>query len=131
MMQSNKLLRELMLPYPPSVNHYWKHFRGRTIIGAVGRKYHRDVAEQLGEIGKPLDCRLAVEVYCWMPDRRMRDIDNVAKCALDSLTKVGIWCDDNQIDRLVLERCGVCSPGWLDVRIFEMPDWAKPKKGKR
>jgi crossover junction endodeoxyribonuclease RusA len=123
-------LAEFRLPYPPSVNHYWKHFRGRAIVGMAGRKYHRDVSELLGQ-RKAIDSRLSVVLYCWMPDKRIRDLDNVAKCAIDSLTKCGFWVDDNQIDRLLLERCGVCSPGWIDVEVYEMAKAKPTKKAKR
>lgn len=123
------LIGKFRLPYPPSVNHYWRHFRGRTIVGMAGRKYHREVAELLG-VRKPTDSRLSVVLYCWMPDKRKRDLDNVAKCAIDSLTKCGFWLDDNQIDRLLLERCGVCSPGWIDCEVFEMAK-AQAKKGRK
>jgi hypothetical protein len=32
-------LIELTLPWPPSVNHYWRVLRGRMIVSAAGRKY--------------------------------------------------------------------------------------------
>jgi Holliday junction resolvase RusA-like endonuclease len=37
---------EVTLPFPPSVNTYWRTFRGRMIISAKGREY-REVVENL------------------------------------------------------------------------------------
>ena len=61
--------------------------------------------------------RLSVTIAAPMPDRRRRDLDNLLKCALDCLTKAGIWEDDSTIDVLTITRGDVHSPGWLDVEI--------------
>jgi len=35
---------ELCLPYPPSVNHYWRHTRqGRHYISKAGREFRQKV----------------------------------------------------------------------------------------
>ena len=31
------------LPYPPSVNHYWRQFRGRMVISKEGRTFRKNV----------------------------------------------------------------------------------------
>jgi Holliday junction resolvase RusA-like endonuclease len=46
--------------------------------------------------------RVVVEVY--VPDRRKRDLDNLHKGILDSLTHAGVWGDDSQIDDLRIYR---------------------------
>ena len=38
---------KLSLPYPPSINHYWRNFRGRMVIGQEGRAFLHSAA--LGE----------------------------------------------------------------------------------
>jgi Holliday junction resolvase RusA-like endonuclease len=57
-----------------------------------------------------------------MPDRRVRDLDNCLKVALDSLTKAGVWADDGQIDRLLIIRAGIQAPGKLIVRITKITE---------
>ena len=38
---------ELTLPWPPSMNTYWRTFQGRMIISAKGREYRKAVADQV------------------------------------------------------------------------------------
>ena len=77
----------LTLPWPPSVNHYWRNFRGRMVIGAKGRAYRHAVIASVIEQGIPRDrisCRLAVSIDAYPPDNRRRDIDNINKALLDA-----------------------------------------------
>jgi crossover junction endodeoxyribonuclease RusA len=54
------------------------------------------------------------------PDRRRRDLDNVLKSTLDSLTHAGVWDDDSQIDQLSVER-GFLDKGKGFIRITITP----------
>lgn len=97
----------LVLPYPPSINHYWRHVGRKILISAAGRTYATIVSaavrnDAFATFG-PLN-RLAVRLLVQPPDRRRRDLDNVAKPLLDALTKAGLWADDSQIDWLLIER---------------------------
>jgi crossover junction endodeoxyribonuclease RusA len=38
---------EITLPWPPSVNTYWRNFDGRMIISAKGREYRETVGDQM------------------------------------------------------------------------------------
>ena len=38
---------ELTLPWPPSVNRYWRTFQGRMIISADGRAYRKGAGREL------------------------------------------------------------------------------------
>lgn len=119
----------LVLPFPPSVNHYWRHvIMGkyvRTLISAAGREFKLNVAQalqnQLGAKIDPIlcDCRLYVSLHA--PDRRRRDVDNYAKALLDSLTEAGVWADDSQIRDLRLVWGGVLPGGKAVVTIRKMP----------
>ena len=53
-----------------------------------------------------------------MPDKRRRDLDNLLKATLDSLTHAGVWSDDSQIDALSIRRFPI--GGMLKVRIEEI-----------
>jgi crossover junction endodeoxyribonuclease RusA len=101
----------LSLPYPPSVNTYWRHLSkgplaGRSLISEKGRNYRRDVIEQLLVDRTPSVgiARVAVDIEARMPDRRQRDLDNIPKAVLDALTHAKFWADDGQIDDLRIWR---------------------------
>ena len=59
-------------------------------------------------------------INAYPPDRRKRDIDNLAKACIDGIgsTKL-IFVDDSQIDHLSIHRCGVEKPGHLEIQIWE------------
>lgn len=109
----------LRLPYPPTVNTYWRTFQNRMLISKEGRAYREAVIAQCSDY--KLDGRLRVEIEATMPDRRRRDIDNLPKAVLDALTHAQVWNDDNQIDDLRIYRTGeVSAPGHLWVRIWPL-----------
>jgi len=110
----------LNLPWPPSMNHYYAVVRGRKITSKHGREYHQAVAGALLQAGtRPFDAdaRLMIEIRAYPPDRRRRDLDNLAKPVLDSLQKAGLFPDDSQVDILTLARRAVESPGRVSVSV--------------
>jgi crossover junction endodeoxyribonuclease RusA len=121
-MEENKIdmevtkLQTIVIPFPPSVNTYYRTFQGRMIISAAGRAYRQAVISK-AQTDEPLLGRLSVEVEVFPPDRRRRDLDNVCKAALDSLQHAGIYQDDSQIDQLLLKRREVTPGGFLKVHI--------------
>ncbi|RMF93599.1 MAG: RusA family crossover junction endodeoxyribonuclease, partial [Planctomycetota bacterium] len=77
---------ELELPYPPSVNHYWRRVGARTLISRGGRAFRASVCSILAAHGiEPIDGPLCVSIDVHPPDRRRRDIDNLQKALLDAL----------------------------------------------
>jgi crossover junction endodeoxyribonuclease RusA len=54
------------------------------------------------------------------PDRRRRDIDNTAKAILDALAGAGVYDDDCQIDRLVIERDRITEEGIAIVNVWKI-----------
>ncbi len=119
----------LMLPYPPSVNAYWRAVNGRVIVSAKGAQYRWQVQELVaGERrggtlpGHALIGHLAVYVYVYPPDSRVRDIDNVLKATLDAMTAAGIYIDDSQVDELHVVRAECVNGGALGVQIEEMEE---------
>jgi len=116
------VVREFELPYPPSINHYYRRVGVRTLISREGRRYRREVVARLAaRRGGPLRGRLSVVVHLCPPDRRKRDLDNAMKCLLDSLQHAGVYADDGQIDRLDIRRGAVLPGGKVFVCIREVP----------
>lgn len=96
----------ITLPWPPTANTYWRHVGSRVLISKKGRAYRKLIGGlclEQGVSGKFLQGRLAVAIVAILPDRRCRDLDNLCKSTLDSLTHAGVWEDDSQIAMLILE----------------------------
>lgn len=112
----------LTLPWPPSINHYWRHQNGRHHISDDGRAYRVAVLKAMAQRPSPkLAGRLAVHIDAYAPDGRRLDIDNRAKALLDALTHAGLWLDDEQIDDLRIVRKRPEQPGAVVVRVSEIP----------
>jgi crossover junction endodeoxyribonuclease RusA len=112
------------LPYPPSVNHYWRKWRNRMVISEEGRAFRRDVCALLGGGGArkpPMGGRIALCMDAFPPDRRRRDLDNIQKALLDALQHAGVYGDDSQIDALGVKRREPVDGGRVIVRLAEMP----------
>jgi crossover junction endodeoxyribonuclease RusA len=110
----------LVIPYPPSMNRYWRSVNGRVLISKEGRNYRADVLRLLGASKTVMSSRLQVHICAYMPDNRRRDLDNLNKAVLDSLTHAGVWFDDSLIDDLRITRQGVEAPGRLEIFINEI-----------
>lgn len=114
----------LELPFPPTVNTYWRTaVRGKfatTYVSKKGKQYASDVAvvvrERFGNV-EPTSKLLSLKIRVVMPDRRKRDLDNLLKAPLDALTKAGVWVDDSQIEEIYIYKVGVEKPGGFEVTI--------------
>ena len=110
---------QLLLPWPPSINHYWLARGNTRFISKAGKQFRQAVAEECAQQGVvALEGRLAVYVALFPPDRRARDIDNVAKALLDACEHAGCYASDNQIDELQIIRQGVQKGGHCTVLIL-------------
>jgi Holliday junction resolvase RusA-like endonuclease len=112
---------EVELPYPPSINHYWRRVGYRTLISREGRRFRQRVLAILAALGiEPLLGRLVVQVDVFPPDSRRRDIDNVQKALLDALQHGGAYADDSQIVKLAIEKREPVEGGKTVVRIRKL-----------
>jgi len=112
----------IALPYPPSVNRYWRSVNGRVLVSADGRAFRDSAAIFAKSVlrgAKPLTGRLSVRIELSPPDRRRRDIDNVLKALLDSMTYAGVWIDDSQIDELSIKRIPMIPGGSVCVHVAQ------------
>ena len=114
----------LTLPWPPSINHYWRRVGPRTLLSREGRTFRKNVCALLGGGGPrkpPSGGRIALAMDAFPPDRRRRDLDNIQKPVLDVLEHAGVYEDDSQVDLLLTRRRGPVKGGRLDVRVEELP----------
>ncbi len=120
------------LPWPPSVNTYWRHIilggkhkkaRAHTLLSEAGRDYRVAAFAALRQAKVPVGAlkgRLAVHAIAFPPDRRARDLDNLWKGILDSLKHAGVIVDDGDIDDLHMVR-GLVRPGGLvQLKVAEL-----------
>lgn len=84
------------LPYPPTVNLYWRHIGHKTLISAAGRKYKIDAGNAALRDGMTvIEGPVEVSLTVYRP-RKVGDLDNVLKALLDSLKGIA-FVDDAQI----------------------------------
>ena len=115
------------LPWPPSVNHYYRRVGPRTLISRAGREFRRQVGRILAARGVPPTVnRPAVTVEVYPPDRRRRDIDNLLKAVLDALQHGGAFPDDSRIVWLLIHRTQVMRGGRVVVTIRDLADGQQP-----
>lgn len=110
------------LPWPPSINTYWRRVGERTLLSRKGREYRRAcgliVGSVLGEI-YPMTERLTIAIVAHQPDLRVRDLDNLLKAPLDALEHAGVYMSDSQIDDLRITRAMDRDYPRLDITITE------------
>lgn len=112
---------EIILPWPPSNNHYYRSVGRGAIISRKGREYHELVAFAVKQQGiAKLTGKLAVSLACYPPDHLKRDLDNLFKPVLDALQKAGVYDDDFNIDRLSAARFAKKRGGVIVVGIREL-----------
>ena len=113
---------EFVLPYPPTVNTYWRRHGNTYFISEAGKRYRRDVALIVRQqwLKLNLSGRLAIKIIAEPPDKRRRDLDNILKAPLDALTHAGVWQDDGQIVDLRITKQVSVKPGKLQVWIREV-----------
>ncbi len=115
-------MTSLTLPWPPSNNTYYRRVGAKTLISEKGRSYTQSVAKLCWATRTPKhEGRLRVEITAYPPNRATRDLDNLFKALLDSLTKAGVWNDDSQIDDLRIIRGPVKAGGLVQIEIGEHP----------
>lgn len=112
----------MTLPWPPSMNTYWRNVAGRTLISREGRKYRDDIiALAARSLWPHFDGPVAVKIVACPPDRRRRDLDNMLKPMLDALTHAKLWDDDSQIDDLQIVRGDLTPGGRMEVEVSHVP----------
>lgn len=101
----------LRMPFPPSVNHYYRRWNNRVLISKRGRAY-RDLVQALSrqQNAQKFTGEIEVFIQVFYPDNRRRDLDNTLKALLDSLEKAGVYKDDSQIVHLDVIKVGVKRP---------------------
>ena len=120
----------LKLPWPPSVNQYWRAVavggRARNILSKKGREYREVVGASIKEQTEEHETteeRLRVNILASPPDRRRRDLDNILKPLLDGMEHAEVYKDDSQIDELRIARLDPSKGGSVVVVVVPKSDY--------
>ena len=129
------MMNPIVLPFPPSVNSYYRSIRMgkscRVLISKRGREYRQAVIDLIAKLVHedpayqglfPFVQRLGMTVTLNAPTRRKYDIDNRSKALLDALQHARVYEDDEQIDELTLKRGDIIKGGQAIVNIYWMPE---------
>ena len=123
----------VVLPWPPSVNSYWRSYRGRNILSKRGRLYKEAAGRAVLAAGanRHLSGRLRVKLVAYPPDNRRRDLDNLAKGVLDSMQGAGVYLDDSQVDELIITRAEVERGGVVVATVETVGPARRAQQSKR
>jgi len=114
----------LQLPLPPSMNTYWRNFRGRTVLSKGGRDYKIAIQEYVSVNNLPKfgQERLGASITIFPRDKRAIDLDNRLKALFDSLEDAGLFDDDSQFDRIYICRGMIKKGGGCTITISTIKD---------
>jgi crossover junction endodeoxyribonuclease RusA len=119
---------DLVLPYPPSANRYFRVFRGRAITSAEAKAYKEVVAELVGQrVPEPWTGPIRLQVDIFRP-RRAGDLSNCLKVLEDALRGV-VFVDDSQTVDIHLARHEDAKFPRAQVRVTELSVAAGPTLG--
>lgn len=106
----------LILPYPPSTNHYIASSGSRRFLTREAKSYRLVVQTiVLGQLVRFGAMRLKVQIEVFAPDNRKRDLDNLLKNIQDALENAQLYNNDNQIDDLQIIRREVRKAGEVHI----------------
>ena len=119
----------IVLPFPPSVNHYYRRTRsGQVYLGPQAIAFRERVhLEWLARSWMPVEGPISLEIRAFRP-RVVGDIDNVLKATLDALNR-RYFVDDRQVVRLLVHLDHDPASPRLEVTIDRVE--ASPVRRKR
>jgi Holliday junction resolvase RusA-like endonuclease len=121
----------MRLPFPPSVNNYWRSRVARNRNGKMftqyyispnGKQYRQKVvaaAIDAGHYNKHLAGPLGVRLDLIPPTAGVYDWDNSNKALFDALGAAGLYADDSQIESARIEKYAGLKPGCVVVSVWE------------
>lgn len=91
------------LPWPPSVNNYFKRNGRRTFLPKEALVFRDEVAKAFGKL-EPETGYLHLMIDQHPKNNVRRDIDNYIKPLMDAMQVCGVMVDDVQVKRLSVVR---------------------------
>lgn len=121
----NNPLFEIVLPWPPSVNHMYRPGgRGRRVLTKQAMLFRETVSALVLDRSNrtkaelPIVGAIAIEaIACPPDDSRRRDLDNTLKATLDALQHARAFCDDAQVGQITIRWGWTVNDGSMRVSI--------------
>lgn len=117
---------DLLLPYPISVNRYWRTGKNGTYIGKEGLTFKNEVYAKYAYRHRLThdSVRLDITIHPKLtlkgkPHKTLIDLDNGLKSILDSLINV-IYFDDKQVKEINIKYGNAIVKGGSAVRINKL-----------
>jgi crossover junction endodeoxyribonuclease RusA len=86
----------IFLPYPPSANRLWRSGRGRVYRSAEYNSWLKEAGFSILAQNPPkIAGHYKIFIEAARPDKRRRDLDNIAKASMDVLVSLGVIQDDS------------------------------------
>lgn len=102
----------LTLPWPPSVNGYWRNTGRRQILSKKAREYKDATSALIRSQGHPrMHGDLTAHIVLHPPSSARRDWDNWHKAVFDVLKEAGVYDDDCQVRSATVRFGEVRRPG--------------------
>lgn len=110
---------KLVVPWPPSVNNYWRMGNGRIHLNRESMNFRSATRQacKLQADRRRFEDDIELVIAARAPDRRRRDLDNILKALLDSLVSAGLLLDDSQVAALHVFRLGPAKPGIVGMEL--------------
>lgn len=114
----------LQLPWPPSINSYWKRTRfGSVYVSREGKEFVGRAVQLISNLGEsPLVGRIGFDAKFYPPNRQRRDLDNCLKVLIDAIQESKLIGNDYQIKKLSAEMFDPIQNGGAIVELFEIPE---------
>jgi len=111
----------LELPYPPSVNSYWRANGHRRYISKEGVEFTKavDLVVKQSNAKSFEEKKVAISVMIHPRSKRKFDLDNTLKAILDALMKAGMYNDDSQIEYIEIARGEAVDGGKAVVHLYD------------
>ena len=111
----------LELPYPPSVNSYWRANGHRRYISKEGVEFTKavDLVVKQSNAKSFEEKQVAISVMIHPRSKRKFDLDNTLKAILDALMKAGMYNDDSQIEYIEIARGEAVDGGKAVVHLYD------------
>jgi len=110
----------ILLPWPPTMNHYYFVARGRKVLSERGRKYKKDCHWIMAGQSVPRfsSGKFDLVIFAHPPDLRRRDLDNLLKPLLDALTEYSAITDDSDVDDIHIIRLEPLKGGSIEIDVI-------------